>query len=174
MRQHLSTFKLDIPSEVTVIGTGCKKNTFGEGRTPTIHLIEPGKCAGTEPHGSKPETTVGVLWGPDSFLFRSDILSKWPSKHTEIVMDSHSLLQVSGLRTPSPGLGGVKKLYWTGRNPVLSFPTASPRSRLRSKQSDPMAGFVVAILPQLPKRQNMKNVHIKGIPNLQWDTHDSL
>ena len=91
LRSHLSTFKLDIPSEVTVIGTGCKKNTFGEGRTPTIHLIEPGKCAGTEPHGSKPETTVGVLWGPDSFLFRSDILSKCPSKHTEIVMDSHSV-----------------------------------------------------------------------------------
>ena len=91
MQSHLSTFKLDIPSEVTVIGTGCKKNTFGEGRTPTIHLIEPRKCTGTEPHGSKPETTVRVLWGPDSFLFRSDILSKCPSKHTEIVMDSHSI-----------------------------------------------------------------------------------
>lgn len=87
---------------------------------------------------------------------------------------SLELLLVSGLRTPSPGLGGVKKLYWTGRNPVLSFPTASPRSRLRSKQSDPMAGFVVAILPQLPERQNMKNVYIRGIPNSQWDTHDSL
>ena len=70
LRLHLSTFKLDVPSEVTVAGTGRKENTIGEGRTPTIHLIEPGKCTGTELHGSEPQTMVGVLWGPDSFFFR--------------------------------------------------------------------------------------------------------
>ena len=72
LRSHLSTFKLDIPSEVTVAGTSHKKNTTGEGRTPTIHLIEPQKCVGTELHGCKPQTMVRILWGPDSFLFRSD------------------------------------------------------------------------------------------------------
>ena len=45
----------------------------------------------TESDGSKPGTMVGVLWGPDSFLFGNDSLSKIHQKSSKSLMDSHSL-----------------------------------------------------------------------------------
>ena len=82
LRSHSCTFESDGLSEVVVTDTGRKKGAIGAGGTPVIHPSEPGKLA--QPsftvHG-KSHTTVGVLWGPDSFLFRSDRLSKFCPKY---------------------------------------------------------------------------------------------
>ena len=89
-----SSFELDGPSKVTVAHSGSEEVTAGQGGHPGFTPLNPENSPGaclTESDGSKPGKTVGVLWGPDSFLFCYDILSKISSNAVERLMDSHSV-----------------------------------------------------------------------------------
>ena len=45
----------------------------------------------------RPQTTVGVLWSPDSFLVHSEVLSKMSKMHAKSPTDSHSMNAKSSL-----------------------------------------------------------------------------